>query len=69
VRRRSRRGAGKEKFVEKRLFAAKSEELETRKEITFAFSPELAPGRTYVDVIVNGKQDNGRVRKIVEVKA
>jgi GWxTD domain-containing protein len=64
-----RQGAAKEKFVETRTFSALAAELEKRKEITFAFPRELAPGRVFVDVTVNGKQDNGRVRKIVEVKA
>ena len=62
-------GPAKEKYVEDRTFSAKAEDLEKSKEILFAFPRELPPGRTYVDVIVDGGQDNGRVRKIVEVKA
>jgi len=64
-----REGEAKDKFVEKRAFTAAAEDLEKKKEIFFAFPRELAPGRVFIDAIVNGRQDNGRVRKIFEVKA
>jgi GWxTD domain-containing protein len=64
-----REGQAKEKFVEERTFAAAAADLEKVRELTFAFPRELAAGKVYIDAIVNGRQDNGRVRKIFEVKA
>jgi GWxTD domain-containing protein len=64
-----RPGSPKETFVEKRTYAAPAADLEGRKEIEFAFPRELPPGPTYVDVTVNGRQDNGRVRKIVTLRS
>jgi len=56
--------AQKDKFGELRSFEGRAEEVETSKVLTFTFPYELQPGRNYVDIIVNGGQDNGKVRKI-----
>ncbi|MBM3294394.1 MAG: GWxTD domain-containing protein [Candidatus Aminicenantes bacterium] len=64
-----REGSAKETFAETRTFTASAEDVEKRKDILFAFPRKLPPGRVYVDAIVNGRRDNGRVRKIFEVKA
>jgi GWxTD domain-containing protein len=61
--------AEKETFGESRTFSGKAEEIENQKEIAFVFPRDLPPGRTYVDVIVDGGQDNGRIRKIIPVKS
>jgi len=61
-------GAQREKFTESRLFQGKPEELEKSKEITFVFRHELPPGKNYVDVILNGKEENGKSRKIFNIK-
>jgi GWxTD domain-containing protein len=57
-------GGQKDKFEERRAFEGRAAEVENSKVVTFVFPYELAPGRNYVDVIVNGGQDNGKVRKI-----
>ncbi|MBM3309879.1 MAG: GWxTD domain-containing protein [Candidatus Aminicenantes bacterium] len=63
-----REGAAKEKFTEARTFSGTAADLEKGKEVIFAFPREVAAGKVYIDAIVNGRQDNGRVRKIFEVK-
>jgi len=57
-------GGQKDKFEERRTFEGRAAEVENSKVVTFVFPYDLAPGRNYVDVIVNGGQDNGKVRKI-----
>lgn len=61
-------GAQKEKFTESRLFQGKQDEIEKSKEIAFTFRHELPAGKNYVDVIINGKEANGKSRKIFDFK-
>jgi GWxTD domain-containing protein len=57
-----------ETFEESRTFSGKAGEVEESKALTFTFPYELPPGRSYVDVVVNGGPQNGKVRKIFPVK-
>jgi hypothetical protein len=61
-------GAQKEKFTESRLFQGKQDAIEKSKEIAFTFRHELPAGKNYVDVIINGKEANGKSRKIFDFK-
>jgi GWxTD domain-containing protein len=61
-------GAQKEKFAESRHFEGKQADLEKTKVIAFTFRRELPPGKSYVDVTVNGKEMNGKSRKIFDFK-
>lgn len=56
--------AKKEMFVEVKHFAGKADELEKSPEIVFTFTRELPPGKIFVDVVVDGKEANGKSRKI-----
>jgi len=60
-------GAKKEMFLETQRFRGKSEDLEKKPEIAFTFTRELPAGVNFVDVIVDGKEANGRVRKIFKI--
>lgn len=56
-------------FRESRHFEMPEEKVVKLENIEFAFSfPELGPGNYYVDVVVIGKPDIGRARKIFEIK-
>lgn len=56
--------AKKEMFVDTKRFTGKTEDLEKSPEIAFTFSRELPLGKIYVDVVVDGKEANGKSRKI-----
>jgi GWxTD domain-containing protein len=56
--------AKKEMFVDTKRFTGKAEDLEKSPEIAFTFSRELPLGKIYVDVVVDGKEANGKSRKI-----
>jgi len=56
--------AKKEMFVDAKRFKGKAEDLEKSPQIAFTFSRELPQGKIYVDVVVDGKEANGKSRKI-----
>jgi GWxTD domain-containing protein len=56
--------AKKEMFVDTKRFTGKAEDLEKSPEIAFTFSRELPLGKIFVDVVVDGKEANGKSRKI-----
>ena len=57
-------GAKKEMFLDTRRFRGTAEDLADKTEIVFTFTRELPAGTNFVDVIVDGKEANGKVRKI-----
>jgi len=59
--------AKKEMFVDTKRFTGKAEDLEKSPEIAFTFSRELPLGKIYVDVVVDGKEANGKSRKIFKL--
>jgi len=61
-------GARKKTITEMRFFETTEEDLMKQKEITFAFPIELKQGKNYVDVIVIGRPDMWKTRKIIEIK-
>ena len=64
--------AGKDKakkiFRETRHFEIQEQKLPRMEHITFDFNFDLAPGKYYFDVIITGKPDLGKTRKIFNVK-
>ncbi len=50
-------------------FKGPEEQVLKLKDIAFAFSLSLKPGSYYLDVIIIGKKDIGKTRKIFEIKA
>jgi len=61
-------GAKMEKSTASKSFAGKPEELEKAKAMSFTFPLELPPGKTYIDIIVVGKDGLGKSRKIFTLK-
>ena len=59
--------AKKEMFIDAKNFRGKAEDLNKSAEIVFTFTRELPPGKIYVDVIVDGKEANGKSRKIFKI--
>jgi len=57
-----------DKFLEIRQFEKHEDEVLEMKEIIFTFPYELKPGNYYLDVIIVGKPDVGKTRKIFKVK-
>ena len=61
--------AGKESFTDARSVVTTDAELEGMKAVTFRFARPLAPGTSYVDVIVMAKEGmKGKIRQIFEIK-
>jgi len=56
--------AKKEMFVEAKSFRGKAADLEKSAEIAFTFDRELPLGKIYVDAVIDGKEANGKSRKI-----
>jgi len=63
----SKQGASKQDFSETRALSIKEEDLLKQKNITFRFSRKFSPGKYYFDVVVIGKPDIGKTRKIFTV--
>jgi len=59
--------AEKKVFRESRTFSGRLEDLEKKRDISFAFPYDLAPGKNYADVIVTGP-DIGKTRKIFLIR-
>ena len=62
------KGAEKKKIIETRSFQMAEKELLKQKEIIFSFPIELKHGKHYVDVVVIGRPDMWKTRKIIEIK-
>jgi GWxTD domain-containing protein len=60
--------AGREKFSETRDYAEMRDTAQASRNIMFSIPRELAPGKYYVDVVLNGKEGAGNGRKIIAVK-
>ncbi len=58
----------KDKLDEPRTFARSEEEIVKLKKVEFSFPYDLQSGKYYIDVIITGKLDNGKTRKIFEIK-
>jgi GWxTD domain-containing protein len=56
--------AKKEMFVDVKRFSETADVLAKSPEIVFTFTRELPPGRIYVDVVVDGREANGKSRNI-----
>jgi len=56
------------KFREVRHFEMPEEEVLQMEEIDFAFPYDLKPGKYYFDVVIIGRPDIGKTRKIFEIK-
>jgi len=63
-----KRGAAKEHFVQARAFDGSPDDLQRLDNITFEFSCEMPPGKSYVDVILTREGNQAKVRKIFPVK-
>jgi GWxTD domain-containing protein len=62
-------GASKESFSDARSVVLTDAELEARKTIDLRFAKPLAPGTSFVDVVVMGKEGmKGKIRQIFEIK-
>jgi hypothetical protein len=57
-----------DKFRELRQFEMPEEEVLQLKELDFTFSYELEPGNYYFDVVIIGKPDTSKTRKIFKIK-
>jgi hypothetical protein len=63
-------GAKKNVYAEGKTFVTTDRELEKMKDVSLRFAVPLKPGKNYVDVIIQGRQEGkGKVRKIFEIKA
>lgn len=62
------KGTRKDRFQETRTFAKPEEEVVELKIIEFFFPYDLLPGKYYVDVVIIGKLDIGKTRKIFKIK-
>jgi GWxTD domain-containing protein len=64
-----KKGTGKQSFSESRHFEKTERETARLKHIEFTFTfSGLKPGKYFVDVVVTGKPDIGKARKIFNVK-
>jgi len=63
-----KRGAEKKTFKETRQIESTEKELLDMEEIHFTFTFDLKPGKYYFDVLIIGKPDIGRTRKIFNIK-
>ena len=61
-------GAKKEKFTASQSFSGKPEDVEKSRAMVFSFPYELPPGKTYVDIILIGRDGLGKSRKIFTLK-
>ncbi|MFQ6037676.1 MAG: GWxTD domain-containing protein [Candidatus Aminicenantales bacterium] len=61
-------GPRADRIRESRHFEATESELLEMKAVVFAFSFELKPGKYIIDVIIIGREDSGKARKIFEIK-
>jgi GWxTD domain-containing protein len=62
------KGAEKKTFNETRQIDSTETELLDMEEIHFAFTFDLKPGKYFFDVLIIGKPDIGRTRKIFKIK-
>lgn len=63
-----RKGLKKDRFKAVKSFAEPENDVLEMDEIVFTFPYETAPGRYYLDVIIIGKKDIGKTRRIFEIK-
>jgi GWxTD domain-containing protein len=63
-----KKGSQKKTFNEKRQIESTEKELLDMEEIHFTFSFDLKPGKYFMDVLIIGKPDIGRTRKIFNIK-
>ena len=63
-----REGQRNNKFREIRYFEMPEEEVLHLKKLDFTFPYELEPGNYYFDVVIIGKPDTGKTRKIFKIK-
>jgi GWxTD domain-containing protein len=63
-----KKGAQKQTFIETRQFETKEEELVDMEEINFTFTFDLNKGKYFLDVLIIGRPDIGRTRKIFSIR-
>jgi len=63
-----KKGAQKQTFIETRQFEATEKELVDMEEINFTFTFDLKHGKYFFDVLIIGKPDIGRTRKIFSIR-
>jgi len=61
-------GAKKERFTATQSFSGKPEDVEKSRSMVFSFPYDLPLGKTYVDIILTGKDGLGKARKIFALK-
>jgi GWxTD domain-containing protein len=64
-----KKGLEKIEYNETRPFEIEEKKLVKMDEITFTFPYDLQPGKYYVDVVIVGRPDIGKTRKIFEIKS
>jgi len=62
------KGLKRDKFKEIKSFEMPEDEVLRMKEIEFTFPYDLNPGKYLVDVVIIGKPDSGKARKIFKIK-
>jgi hypothetical protein len=60
--------SSRDTFSETRTYEIRESELVDLKKISFTFPAELDPGEYYFDVVIIGKGEIGKTRKIFTVK-
>ena len=60
--------ARKERFTAGQSFSGKPEDVEKSRAMVFSFPYDLPPGKTYVDIILTGKDGLGKARKIFTLR-
>ncbi len=63
-----KKGAQKQTFIETRRFEKTEEELVDMEEINFSFTFDLKKGKYFLDVLIIGRPDIGRTRKIFSIR-
>lgn len=63
-----KQGGAKVKYELSQTFEVKEEELVRLKDVTFSLPMKIQPGSYYFDIVIQGDKDNGKSRKIFDIK-
>ena len=64
-----RKGGSKVKHEVSQTLKISEEELVRQTDLTFRIPLQVAPGNYYFDIVIQGDKDNGKARKIFDIKS
>ena len=64
-----RKGGSKVKHEVSQTLKISEEELVRQTDVTFRIPLQVAPGNYYFDIVIQGDKDNGKARKIFDIKS